>query len=127
MEPSDLSLEHAFYRELDEETVITAAGQTLNFRRQDGTTDIEHMQQYVRIEPVGLIKDERDDVGAHHLGIACRLSPVQKDMEIAVRPENGENVHSSFITADEYRQQVQSGDIVPEGWTDIVFREEIAQ
>lgn len=125
MEPADLSLTDAFYRELDEETVLTASGREVRFTREDGTTDIAQMQQYVNVELRGVIKDERDEVGVMHLGIACRVTPFRNDVAIAVRAETGENVRSFFVTPDEYELLVQDGGVAPEGWTDIVFREEI--
>ncbi|HEU5375139.1 MAG TPA: NUDIX domain-containing protein [Ktedonobacteraceae bacterium] len=124
MEPTDLSLMDAFYRELAEETVVTANGQAMNFRRADGTTNIELMQQYITVEPVGVIKDERDDVGKVHVGIACRLTPGE-NVDVSIRSDNGENVRSFYVTPSEYDTLEQSGEIAPEGWTSLVVDNEL--
>lgn len=136
MERTDLSLMDAFYREFDEETVVThpeldeetgeVVHRPVNFRRTDGTTDVEQMQRYVTVEPVGVIKDERDDVGLVHVGIACRLTP-HDNVDIAIRAEGGENVRSFYVTTADYNAQVQSGEIEPEGWTGIVVAEELSR
>jgi predicted NUDIX family phosphoesterase len=125
MEPTDLSLMDSFYRELEEEITIEVEGVPVSFRRADGTVDVPLMQQYITVEPVGIIKDEREEVGIFHLGIACRLTPTRATLSASIQPENGQNVRSFFVTPKEYITLTQSGDIVTEGWTDLVFREEI--
>lgn len=125
MELVDKSLTDAFYRELDEEVVITQHGHELQFSAH-GETDIGRMQEYIGLEPRGLIKDERDDVGAVHLGIACRLI-IKHEMstKLEIRAESGENIRSFFVTPDEYISLKKRGEIEPEGWTDLVFQKEI--
>ena len=124
MEPTDLSLMDAFYRELDEETIITERGKVLQFTCPDKSTDIELMRRYVSVEPVGIIKDERDAVGEVHLGIACKL--IARDgVDISIRAETGENVRSFYVTLDEYDTLVRNNEITPEGWTSIVIENEL--
>lgn len=124
MEPTDLSLMDAFYRELDEETIITEHGKALQFTRPDKSTDVALMRRYVSVEPVGIIKDERDAVGKAHLGIACKLV-ARDDVDISIRAETGENVRSFYVTLDEYDTLVSNNEITPEGWTSIVIDNEL--
>jgi|GEM_PF-1788688 predicted NUDIX family phosphoesterase len=124
MEPTDLSLFDAFYREIDEETVLSINGQVLDFKKPDDTTDIALMRQYVTIEPKGLIKDERDPVGELHLGIACKIIP-QVGVDLAIRTVSGESLSSLYVDINQYDTLVQSGEIVPEGWTNIVVDNEL--
>jgi len=124
MEPTDLSLMDAFYREFVEETIISCQNRPLNFRKANGTTDIQLIQQYITAEPVGLIKDERDDVGKVHLGIICKLIP-RTDVHISIHPENGKNIRSFYVTTTEYDALVQQGEIIPEGWTKLVVGNEL--
>jgi predicted NUDIX family phosphoesterase len=125
MEPTDSSLMDSFYRELEEEIAIEVDGKPVGFRKPDGTIDVALMQQYITVEPVGIIKDEREEVGIVHLGIACRLTPIKDNLNATIQPEDGQNVRSFFVTPKEYIALTKSGEIVTEGWTDIVFREEI--
>jgi predicted NUDIX family phosphoesterase len=125
VEPTDLSLMDSFYRELEEEIAIEVDGKPVSFRKPDGAIDVPLMQQYITVEPVGIIKDESEEVGIVHLGIAFRLTPTKDGLNASIRPEDGQNVRSFFVTPKEYIALTRSGDIVTEGWTDIVFREEI--
>jgi len=126
MEPHDASLMDAFYRELAEEVAIEQNGHPLSFTGDSRTTDVALIQQYIDVRPVGLIKDERDDVGKVHLGIACCLTPKQPGLTVRIRAETDENIRSFFVTPREYRQLVKDRAIEPEGWTEIVFRNELA-
>jgi len=124
MEPTDLKLMDAFYRELDEETLLTVNGEAVDFSKADSTTDIERMQQYVTVDPMGVIKDERDEVGKVHVGIACRIVP-HDNVDISIRAESGENIRSFYVTTAEYDTLTQKGEIVPEGWTSLVVDNEL--
>lgn len=125
MEPTDLSLGRSFYRELNEEAEVLVDGKPVNFYNPDDSLDVRKMKQYVRVAPVGLIKDEQDEVGKVHFGVACRLTPQSDNVEIAIRTESEENISSRYVTVEEYLQLKTAQQITPEGWTDIVFNEEI--
>ena len=103
MERTDLSLSDSFYREIEEETQITLAGKPISFRKEDGSLDIRQMKRLVQITPVGLIKDERDEVGKVHLGVVCAIVPKMAEVEIHVKTGKGdENAMSLYVTPDEY-------------------------
>jgi len=126
MERTDLALSDSFYREIEEEAQITLNGNPVNFRRGDGSLDVGLMRQHIQIKPLGLIKDERDEVGKVHLGIVCAITPQTAGVEVHVKTGNGdENAKSMYVTPEEYQAMVMAEEVTPEGWTDIVFREEI--
>ena len=83
------------------------------------------MQQYLTVEPMGVIKDERDAVGEVHLGIACKLTP-HDGVDISISAENAENIRSSYVKYPPVlHAMVQSGEITPEGWTSLVVDNEL--
>lgn len=126
MEPTDLSLGKSFYRELNEEAQIFVNGEPLNFKTKDGKLDVPLMKRYVRISLVGLIKDERDEVGKVHFGVVCKIIPKAQDVEVRIKTgESEENTTWQYVTPQEYQEMVKGGQVIPEGWTDIVFRKEI--
>ncbi|MFA5933521.1 MAG: NUDIX domain-containing protein [Microgenomates group bacterium] len=125
IEPSDLSLEDSLFREVDEEAKLVINNRTeIDFHGDDKNLSINYMRNFLDITPVGLIKDERDEVGRVHLGIACRLTTKYSKSEMIVRTE-GENVSFRYFTPEDYRSLTDSNQITPEGWSDIVFRNEI--
>lgn len=127
MEPTDFSLAQSFYRELDEEATVTVDGTPINFRNEEGNLNIPKMKEYVRLSPVGLIKDERDEVGKVHFGVVCRILPKGESIGIEVKTGDGEeNVTSEYLDKATYELMLASGQVTPEGWADIVYREEIA-
>ncbi|MDD2823455.1 MAG: hypothetical protein PHQ59_05245 [Candidatus Daviesbacteria bacterium] len=126
IERSDLTLEDSLYREIDEEAEIWINNEPINFRHSDPELGpkIWSMKNYIDITPVGLIKDERDSVGKVHLGIACRLTTKLKQADIRVKTGR-ESVSYRYLTPKKYQQLVESHKLIPEGWSDIVFRNEI--
>lgn len=124
MDRTDLSIGQSFYRELEEEAEIVFNGDPINFR-VDNRVAIREIKKIIKVTPVGVIKDERDNVGKVHLGIVCRITLKIDNLEIKVRTETGENVRYQYVTPQQYLAMKESGEIEPEGWTDIIFREEI--
>jgi predicted NUDIX family phosphoesterase len=126
MEPTDLTLARSFYRELDEEAEILVNGTPLQTRNADGSLNLQLMKQHVRVSPVGIIKDERDEVGKVHLGVVSRIVPQSENVDIRVRTGQGqENITSQYVTPQEYAAMQNANQIQAEGWTDVVMREEI--
>lgn len=126
MERTDLALSDSFYREIDEETQITLGGEPVSFRKEDGSLDVRKMKDLIQITPLGLIKDERDEVGKVHLGLVCAIILKMAGVEVHVKTGKGdENAVSMYVTPAEYQTMQETGQIIPEGWTDIVFQEEI--
>ena len=126
IEPTDLSLPTSFYREFEEETQLMVDGKPIQLRDENGKLNTRLMKQYIKIRPIGLIKDERDDVGKWHIGIACMIEPKADNVDIQVKVgDEEENILSEYVTPKEFEARVQSGQIEPEGWADIVYQEEL--
>lgn len=123
MERTDLALADSLFREVNEEALAVTGDQVVNFRDESDRLDLELMRRSLSICPVGLIKDN-DDVGLVHLGIACRLTPKNPNTDMRVGT-TGENINYRYVTVGEYQSLAQSGQITPEGWSNIVFRNEI--
>jgi predicted NUDIX family phosphoesterase len=126
IEATDLNLTKSFYRELDEEAEVLVNGEPHTLRDAQGNLKVSLIKKYLRISPVGFIKDERDAVGRVHFGIVCKIAPRVETVEIRLRTESGqENIECRYVTAQEYTRMLSAGCIKPEGWTEIVVREEI--
>jgi len=125
MEPIDFTLITSFYRELDEEAEILVDGEPLNTRDRDGKLNIPLIKKYIRVSPIGLIKDGRDKVGMMHIGVVCKIVPKAENVTIGMKTESGESVSYIYIDTETYRKMQQTGQINPEGWTDIIVKEEL--
>ncbi|OGE25783.1 hypothetical protein A3H85_01370 [Candidatus Daviesbacteria bacterium RIFCSPLOWO2_02_FULL_40_8] len=126
IEPSDLKLGDSFYREMDEEAEVRVGGQPLQFMGTDGKLDLRAMKKVMKITPTGLIKDETDEISKVHIGLACRIDLILPKSELLVRTEGGENVRYLYTTPAEYLALSRGGQIQPEAWSHVLFREEIA-
>jgi predicted NUDIX family phosphoesterase len=128
MEPTDLSLPKSFYREIEEEAKILVDGKPIKLRDDKGELNVKLMKQYIKIRPIGLIKDERDDVGKVHFGLACMIETKANNVDIQVKTgKEEENIFSEYVTPEEFKTRTKSGQIEAEGWADIVFREELSK
>lgn len=126
IEPSDSNLPQSFYREFEEESQIFVNGQLINLKKPDGGLNIKLMKKYLSITPVGLIKYEGDEVSKVHLGIACKIVPLKENVEIRIKTgENEENISWQYVNSNEYQQMKDAEQIVPEGWTEVVFQNEL--
>lgn len=125
MEPDDTNFIQSFYREITEEIEISKDGVKIKISNGTGV-DIKHFKELVSLIPVGIIKDERDEVGRMHTGVAIRIEPKTPDIDIRVCMDNGESsVPVSFIDPRELSSLAQSGEIRLEGWGEIVLKQEI--
>jgi len=104
IEPFDTNLIDSLYRELDEEVMFTRNKKAIPFRGD------------IRI--IGLIKDDKDDVGRVHVGFVCLVELKDSDIEIALGDE--ENVRGWMVTLTEYHDLVSSQQYVPENWTTLL-------
>lgn len=124
MDPTDLTLEDSLWRELDEEAEIVVDGSSAFFRNVKGQLNISLMKKLISIEPVGILKDGRDEVGMVHLGIICMIKPKKNNVEF--RLKTGEEAAKfSFVTLSEYENMTADKSVVPEGWTEIVVNKVI--
>ncbi|HQA96304.1 MAG TPA: hypothetical protein PLN18_02970, partial [Candidatus Colwellbacteria bacterium] len=96
IEPYDTDLVDSLPRELDEKLLFT--------RR------IQELPTPDKINIVGLIKDERDQVGQVHLGLVC---VVYLKADVSVEIKGDESVEGWMITLDEYERLIASGDYTP--------------
>ena len=75
---------------------------------------------------VGIIKDERDDVGKMHTGVAIRVEPKSQDIDIRVCMDNGESsVPILYINPQELFDKSKNGQVRIEGWGEIVLEQAI--
>jgi len=126
MEQADINLAQSLYRELDEEAQVFIDNEPVSFTSDQGKLNLPLMKKYLRISPIGFIKDERDAVGKVHFGVVCRIVPKAENIDICIRIEPGqENIRWQYVTPQEYIEMQEAEQINPEGWTDIVFQEEI--
>lgn len=127
MEPTDLSLPRSFYREMEEEAEILLGEKPINLKNPDGKLNIPLMKKYISISPVGLIKDERTPQDRDHFGIICRITPKTDDVEVRIKVGEGqENIGWQYVSPAEYTTMQESGIIIPENWTKVVFQEELS-
>jgi predicted NUDIX family phosphoesterase len=125
MELDDTNSIQSFYREIAEELEVFKDRQRVQISNGSGI-DIKHFKQLVTLTPVGIIKDERDEVGRMHTGVAIRIEPKTPDVDIRVCMDNGQSsVPVSFIDPRELFSLAQSGQIRLEGWGEIVLEQEI--
>ncbi len=104
IEPHDANPIDSLPRELDEELEFTLNG-----------TPVAVPQN---IEILGVIKDEKDEVGKVHLGLVCVVK-VEPNVKIAIKGD--ENVEGWMTTVEEYETLVTTGNYVPEGWTALLI------
>jgi predicted NUDIX family phosphoesterase len=125
-EPSDSTLIQSMYREFAEEVTITQDGIPVPLEKDSsGKISGKAVKEFISMSPVGIIKDERDDVGKVHLGLVCVVRPRQDNIDIAINTDAGENVSSSYVEPQELSQSASTGKIMLEGWGDIVLRNEL--
>ncbi len=106
IEPFDTDFFSSLKREINEELKFSKNGEEILFDENIGN-----------IKVIGLIKDEKDQVGQVHLGLVC-LIELADDVQAAIRSD--ENVWGKMVTFDEYQQMVSSLQYVPEGWTKLL-------
>ena len=80
---------------------IKVGNNPVSFRDDSGQLDIEAMKRLIDIEPVGLLKDGRDDVGIVHLGIICKITTREQNVEMGLKTGE-EAVNFSYLTYSEY-------------------------
>lgn len=125
MELDDTNFIQSFYREIAEEVEIFKDGVKIKISNGTGV-DVKHFKELVSLTPVGIIKDERDEVGRMHTGIAIRIEQKVPDIDIRVCMDNGQSsVPVSFISPRKLFSLVQSGQVRLEGWGEIVLKQEI--
>ncbi len=125
MELDDTNFIQSFYREIAEEVEIFKDGEKIKISNGTGV-DIKHFKELVSLTPVGIIKDERDEVGRMHTGVAIRIEPKVPDIDIRVCMDNGQSsVPVSFINPRKLFSLTQSGQVRLEGWGEIVLKQEI--
>lgn len=105
----------ALFRELEEEVVFNKVTLFREARQKD-LASIPKLQ--------GLLKDD-NEVGRVHLGVVFEIA-CQPGVQVSIREEIGENVSGRFVTLDQYQELVQSGQIKPETWTEIVVEKLLA-
>jgi putative hydrolase of HD superfamily len=120
---SHTSLASALYRQLDEEAQLIVNKKIKNFRNEKGNLDLRKMKEYIHIEPVAFIKDNIN-VGKDHFGIVCKITAENSNSTLQLRsPALLKTM--KYITAKQYEELTDSGQIDPEIWTQIVFKHEI--
>jgi predicted NUDIX family phosphoesterase len=125
MELDDTNFIQSFYREIAEEVEVFKDRQKVKIANGSGL-DIKHFKELVSLTPVGIIKDERDEVGRMHTGVAIRIEPKTPDVDIRVCMDNGQSsVPVSFIDPRELFNLAQGGQVRLEGWGEIVLEQEI--
>lgn len=125
MERTDLSLPGSIRREFGEETHSILDGNIKGYLLEDGkTADLNAVRQDFRMQPLGVLRDVRRPVDSVHVGIVTQIHPRNPEMNLKII-EDGENVASRYVSLDEYYELRDSGQIVPENWTDAVIKEEI--
>ena len=123
MELDDTNFIQSFYREIAEEVQVFKDRQKVEI--SNGSA-IKHFKQLISLTPVGIIKDERDEVGRMHTGVAIRIEPKTPDVDIRVCMDNGQSsVPVSFIDPLELFRLTQNGKVRLEGWGEIVLEREI--
>jgi predicted NUDIX family phosphoesterase len=125
MEQDDTNFIQSFYREIAEEVEILKDGEKIKISNGTGV-DIKHFKELVTLIPVGIIKDERDEVGRMHIGVAVRVEPKAPNIDIRVSMDNGESsVSATFIDPKELFAKSKSGQAKVEGWGEIVLEHAI--
>ncbi|MDD4990499.1 MAG: hypothetical protein PHW31_04340 [Candidatus Pacebacteria bacterium] len=109
IDPSDSASDLIFSlrREIEEEIRLSKNGAEIPV---DGN--------FPAIKIIGLIKDEKDEVGKVHLGLVCLIELF--DLEVEVATKNKENIWGQMVNLEEYRKITSIPQYVPEGWTKLV-------
>jgi predicted NUDIX family phosphoesterase len=116
----DVSLIDTFYREFAEEVSIKKDGEIIPYQDE---RRVQQIKEHVIIHPVGIIKDERDDVGKSHVGVVCVVTPKNEAVDFALQVENAaEERKGNYVKIQEVSDQRQRGEIQLNGWGDIVLR-----
>ena len=125
MEQGDTNLIQTFYREIAEEVEIFRDGKKVQLTNETGI-DVNKFKELVTLTPVGIIKDERDEVGRMHTGVAVRVEPKAANIDIRVSMDNGESsVPAVFVDPEELFAKAKSGQAQIEGWGEIVLEHAI--
>lgn len=106
IEPFDAGFIDSLVREIGEELKFSENG-----------IEIPVSEIFPKIQIIGLIKDEKDEVGKVHLGLVC-LIELTDDVQVAIKSD--ENVWGKMATLDKYQQMISSLQYVPEGWTELL-------
>lgn len=109
VEPSDASIMESLYREIDEEVLFTRDEVPVQLVGHGGK-----LAGWAQFRLLGLLKEEDEEVGKMHMGIAVE---VQIDFDIQATIREGENLASWMLTRAEYDRMVSSGAAYPETWT----------
>jgi predicted NUDIX family phosphoesterase len=125
MEQDDTNFIQSFYREIAEEVEIFKDGERIVISNGTGI-DIKHFKELVTLTPVGIIKDERDEVGRMHIGVAVRVESKAPNIDIKVSMDNGESsVPAIFVDPRELFTKSENGQARIEGWGEIVLEHAI--
>lgn len=125
MEFDDTNFIQSFYREIAEEVEIFKDGEKIKISNGTGV-DIKHFKELVSLAPVGIIKDERDEVGRMHTGVAIRIEPKIPDIDIRVCMDNGQSsIPVLYVNPQELFDKSKSGQVRVEGWGEIVLEQAI--
>lgn len=119
MEKTDLSFLDSIYREVNEEAEVLEEDQVLDFKKNH-QLDIDEMRKTVSVTIVGIIDDNRDDVGKDHVGVVCMI---QTRQGVEIKPRTGEKEEISsyqYLTLTEYGKLITAGRAIPEGWTQLL-------
>lgn len=119
-EPDDTSLPESFYREIIEEVDVSVDGEDVDLNTVP--TNARKAKDYFSITPVGIIKDERDDVGKVHLGVVSLIHPTKSNIAINVKADGETGVNSQYIGVGELNSLYEEGQVDMEGWSDIVLK-----
>ncbi len=109
IEPSDASIMESLYREIDEEMRFIRGKKVITLVNDKGK-----LADWAQFRILGLLKEEDEEVGKMHMGIAVE---VQIDPDIQATIREGENLESWMLTRAAYDQMVSSGAAYPETWT----------
>jgi len=125
MELDDTNFIQSFYREIAEEVEIFKDGVKIKISNGTGV-DIKHFKELVSLVPVGIIKDERDEVGRMHTGVAIRVEPKTPDIDIRVCMDNGESsTPILYVDPQVLFDKSKDGQVRVEGWGEIVLEKAI--
>ncbi len=124
IEPEDLTkntfgLKSSLLREMTEELEISdeKTGDKILFYDEKGNIDQKRIREYFKIIPLGVIKDDSNEVGKVHLGISCLLI-FKKPAKVRLQEEGTD---LKIETIGNLKKSARDPESELEGWAKIVI------
>jgi len=121
IEPFDNNLIDSLYREFDEEIALKKGKRAINLKDKRGHVDQKSFANLAEIRILGLIKDETDEVGKVHLGLACEINLINPDLKVGLKGD--ENAKGEMMSFKKYQDLIKGKKVIPESWTKIFMKE----